>query len=90
MNNSFSLKQRFKTGSLDSNLISRQNKLNLMTKFMQIKFQNPKMKQSEIADQLCCSCIIYNDKETIYKCFHPIELSQITPINEQKSFQLLI
>ena len=52
MNNSFSLLQIFKTGNLDSNLISRQYKLNLLTKFMQIKFENPKMKQSEIADQL--------------------------------------
>ena len=51
MNNSFSLQQNFKTGNLDSNLISRQNKLNLKAKFMQIEFENPKLKQSETADQ---------------------------------------
>ena len=41
-----------KTGNLDFNLISRQYKLKLLAKFMQIKFQNSKLKQSEIADQL--------------------------------------
>ena len=52
MNNSFSLQQTSKTGNLDSDLISREYKLNLMAKFMQIKFENPKLKQSKIADQL--------------------------------------
>ena len=50
MNNS--LHQIHETGNLDSNLISCQNKLNLMAKFMQIKFEKSKMSQSEIADQL--------------------------------------
>ena len=52
MNNSFSLQQICRTGNLDPNLISRQYKLDLMSKFMCIKFENPKMKQSEIADRL--------------------------------------
>ena len=51
MNNSFSSQQIFKTGNLCSNLISRQKKINLMAKFMQIEIENPKLKQSEIADQ---------------------------------------
>ena len=52
MNNSysFSLQQISRTGNLDSNLISRQYKLNLMAVFIWIKYKNPKMKQSEIAD----------------------------------------
>ena len=52
MNDSFSLQQIFKTGNLDSNLISRQYKLNLMADFMRVKHENPKMKQSEIANQI--------------------------------------
>ena len=52
MNHSFSLQQISRTGNLDSNLISRQYKLYSMSKFMCIKFENPKMKQSEIANQL--------------------------------------
>ena len=52
MNNSFSLKQIQKTSNLDANLISRQYKLNLMADFMRGKYENPRMKQSEIANQL--------------------------------------
>ena len=48
----FSLQQISKEGNLDSNLKSRQQKLYLKAKFMQIKFENPKLKQSEIANQL--------------------------------------
>ena len=52
MNNSFSLQQIQKTSYLDANLISRQYKLNLMADFMRVKYENPKMKQSQIANQL--------------------------------------
>ena len=41
MNNSFSLQQIQKTSNLDANLISRQNKLNLMADFMKVKYENP-------------------------------------------------
>ena len=52
MNNSFSLQQIQKTSNLDANLISRQYKLNLMADFMRVKYENPRMKQTEIANQL--------------------------------------
>ena len=52
MNNSFSLQQIPRTGNLDSILISRQYKLNLLSVLMRVKYENPKMKQSEIANQL--------------------------------------
>ena len=52
MNNSFSLQQVQKTSNLDANLISRQYKLNLMADFLRVKYENTKMKQSEIANQL--------------------------------------
>ena len=52
MNNSFSLQQIQKTSNLDANLISRQYKLNLMADFMRVKYENPKKKQFEIANQL--------------------------------------
>ena len=51
MNNSFSFQQLSRTGNLYPNLIPRQYKLDLMSKFRCIKFENPKMKQSEIANQ---------------------------------------
>ena len=52
MNTSFSLQQIQKTSNLDANLISRQYKLNLMADFMRLKYENPKMKQSGIGNQL--------------------------------------
>ena len=52
MNKRFPPQQISRTGNLDANLIARQNKLNLMTDFMRIKYENPRMKQSEIANQL--------------------------------------
>ena len=55
MNNSFSLQQIQKTSNLDANLISRQYKLNLMADFMKVKYSNPKMKQSQIANQISLS-----------------------------------
>ena len=55
MNNSFSLQQIQKTSNLDANLISRQFILYLMADFMGLKYENPKMKQSEIANQLSLS-----------------------------------
>ena len=52
MNKNFSLQQIQKTSNLDANLISRQYKLNLMADFMKLKYENPRMRQSEIANQL--------------------------------------
>ena len=52
MNNSFSLQQIQKTSNLEANLISRQYKLNLMADFMKLKYENSRMRQSEIANQL--------------------------------------
>ena len=55
MNNSFSRQQIETTSNPDANLISRQNKLNLMADFKRVNFENPKMEQSEIANQLSMS-----------------------------------
>ena len=49
--NTYSLSQVSRTGYLDSNLILRQYKLDLMGKFMQIKSNNPKMAQKEISKE---------------------------------------
>ena len=55
MNNNFSLQQIQKTSNLDANFISRQYNFNLMADFMRLKYENPKMKQFEIANQLSLS-----------------------------------
>ena len=69
MNKSFSLQQLQKTSNLDTNLISRQYKLNLMADFMRVKNENPKLKQSQLANQLSLSsCTLQrnrNDKNML-------------------------
>ena len=52
MNNIPSLNEINKTAHMDPNLLTRHSKLKLMNDFMFIKYQNPKMKQSEIANNL--------------------------------------
>ena len=68
MNNSFSLQQVQKTSGFDATLISRLYKLNLMADFMRLKYETPKMKQSEIANQLSLS------SSTIQRCRNDINL----------------
>ena len=61
MINSFSSQQISETGNLDSNLISRQYKLNL------IQDENPKLKQSQKANQLRYSTsILQRYRSNIY------------------------
>ena len=50
MNNTFSLQEKTKTGKNDSNLMSRRHEINLRAKYTQNNFENPKRKQSEIAE----------------------------------------
>ena len=52
MNKTFSLEQISKTGSLDSNLITRQYKLDLMARFMGMKSIDPEIRQDQIAKEL--------------------------------------
>ena len=41
-----------KTANMDPNLLTRHYKLKLVNDFLNIKYQNPKMKQFELANQL--------------------------------------
>ena len=50
--NTPSLNEINKTANMDPNLITKHYKLKLMNDFMNIKYNNPKLKQSEIAFQL--------------------------------------
>ena len=50
MNNNPSLNEINKTANMDPNLLTRHYKLRLMNDFMHIKYQNPKMRQSEITN----------------------------------------
>ena len=50
--NTPSLNEKNKTANMDPNLIKRHYKLKLMNDFLNNKYLNPKLKQSEIASQL--------------------------------------
>ena len=52
MNNTPSLNEINKTANMDPNLLTRHYKLKLMNDFMHLKYQNPKLKQSDIANHL--------------------------------------
>ena len=52
MNITPSLSEINKTANMDPNLLTRHHKLKLMNDFMNVKYQNPRMKQSEIANHL--------------------------------------
>ena len=54
--NTPSLNEINKTANMDPNLLTRHYKLELMNDFMHIKYQNPKTKQSENANNLNMSC----------------------------------
>ena len=52
MNNTPSLNEINKNSAMDPNMLTKYYKLKLMNDFKNIKYQNPKMTQSEISSQL--------------------------------------
>ena len=67
MNKTPSLAEINKTANMDPNLLARHYKLKLMNDFLNIKYQNPKMKQSEKANQLdISSSTIQRHRNDIY------------------------
>ena len=52
MNNTPSLNEINKNSTMDPNMLTKYYKMRLMNDFMNIKYQNPKMTQSEISSQL--------------------------------------
>ena len=60
MNNTFSIEQISETGDLKVDLIMRQNKLDKLARFMEIKSINSKLRQSEVARELKLHLLHYN------------------------------
>ena len=52
MKNIPSLNEINRTANMDPNLLTRHYKLKIMNDFMYMKYQNPKLKQSELANNL--------------------------------------
>ena len=52
MNNTPSLNEMNKNSTMNPNMLTKYYKLKIMNDFMNIKYQNPKMTQSQISSQL--------------------------------------
>ena len=81
MNITPSLKEINKTANMDPHLLTRHYKLKLMNDFMYIKYQNPKMKQSEIANHLNMSSSTLQRYRNDINMFSPY---RINPNNVKK------
>ena len=59
---------------------------------MTLKYENPKLKQSQKENQLSYSTsqVLYKGTKMIQICFHRTEFNQVSPINEQKRQQIQI
>ena len=62
-----------------------------MADFMRVKYENPKMKQSEIANHLgMSSSILQRHRNDTKICFDHKELIQMTQRNDQKRLKILV
>ena len=90
MNKTFFLQKISKTSTLDANLISRQYKLNLMAHFMRKTYENPKLKQSQIANQLGNSTSNLQRYRTDTNMFSPYGIQPNHTNIRTKIIQILI
>ena len=81
MNNTPSLNEINKNCSMDPNMLTKYYKLKLMNDFMNIKYQNPKMTQSEISSQLNMSSSTIKRYRNDINMFSPY---RINPNNVKK------
>ena len=79
--NTPSLSEINKTANMDPNLFTRHYKLRLMNDFMHIKYQNPGLKQSEIANDLSMSSSTLQRYRNDINMLSPY---RINPINVKK------
>ena len=81
MNNTPSLNEINKISSMNPNMLTKYYKLKLMNDFMNIKYQNPKMTQSEVSSQLNMSPSFIQRKRNDLNMFSPY---RINPNNVKK------
>ena len=82
--NTPSLNEINKTANLDPNLLIRHYKLKLMNDFMNVKYQNPKMTQSEISNQLGMSSSILQRYRNDINMFSPYRINANNVKKQQK------
>ena len=84
MNKTPSLSETNKTANMDPNLLTRHYKLKLMNDFMNVKYQNPKMTQSEISNQLGMSSSTLQRYRNDINMLSPYRINANNVKNDQK------
>ena len=86
--NTPSLNEINKTSNMDPNLITRFYQLKLMNDFMNVKYQNPKLKQSEIASQLKVSTSSIQRQRNNINMNSPYRINQNNVKKRQKKVKI--
>ena len=86
--NTPSLTEINRTANMDPNLITRHYKLKLMNDFMIIKYQNPKMRQSEIANQLNMSTSTIQRQRNDVNMLSPYRINSINVKKQPKKAKI--
>ena len=86
--NTPSLNEINKTSNMDPNLITRFYQLKLMNDFMNVKYQNPKLKQSEIASQLKVSTSSIQRQRNDININSPYRINQNNVKKRQKKVKI--
>ena len=89
MNNTFSLEQISKTGSLIRNLKTRQYKFVLMARFVEIKSLNPGLRQDQIAIEIGCSSSTLQRYRLDIKMLSPYRIPSSKTHTRNERFQTI-
>ena len=83
MKKTYLLKQISKTGNLDATLMSRQNKLDLLARFIEIKSVKHRIRQDQIGKEIGCSSITLHRYRQVINILSPYRI----PIKSHKRKQ---
>ena len=86
--NTPSLNEINKTSNMDPNLITRFYQLKLMNDFINVKYQNPKLRQSEIASQLKVSTSSIQRQRNDINMNSPYRINQNNVKKRQKKVKI--
>ena len=88
MNNTPSLNDINKNSTMDTNMLTKYYKLKLMNDFMNIKYQNSKMTQSEISSQLNMSPSTIQRYRNYINILSPYRISPKNVKKQQKKVKI--
>ena len=88
MNNTPSLNEINKNSTMDPNMLTKYYKMKLMNNFMNIKYQNPKMTQSEISSQLNMSHSTIKRYRNDINMFSPYRINSNNVKKQQKKTKI--